>query len=215
MNNSKTSIPQRMESILDFDKRLFFLVLVVFYLIIRYITNDLIMQSIPGYEKLESDGSFTFFHIFNTLNYVWTPFALLWKFTVTAFIIWTGSFAFGYKVPFLKLWQFVLFAEIIFILPELIKMLYFIQPSDNVTYIEIRDFYPMSLFSLVDPEMVATKYHYPLRAINLFELAYIVLLVLGFHTISKRSITESLLVILFSYVLFFLLWLLFYILVYK
>jgi hypothetical protein len=204
-----------MESILDFDKRLFFLILVLFFILIRYITNDLIMQSIPGYEKLESDGSFTLFHIFNTLNYIWTPFALLWKFTLTAFIIWTGSFAFGYKVPFVKLWQFVLFAEIIFVLPELIKMIYFIQPSDSVTYSEIRDFYPLSLFSLIDPEQFAVKYHYPLRAFNLFELVYIFLLVLGFHAISKRSISESLTVISFSYVLFFLLWLLFFILVYK
>ncbi|MFD2201900.1 sulfate ABC transporter permease [Shivajiella indica] len=215
MDNSETTLSERIESILDFDKRLFFLIVVLFYLIIRYITNDLILQSIPGYEKLEDDGSFMLFHIFNTLNYIWTPFALLWKFTLTAFIIWTGSFAFGYKAPFVKLWQYVLFAEIVFILPELIKMIYFIQPSDDVTFMEIRDFYPLSLFSLVDAEQVSQKYHYPLRAINLFEIVYIVLLVLGYHSISKRSLSESVIVILFSYVLFFLLWLLFYILVYK
>jgi hypothetical protein len=204
-----------MESILDFDKRLFFFVLVIFFILIRYITNDLILQSIPGYEKLEKDGSLTIFHIFNTLNYLWTPFALLWKFTLTAFIIWTGSFAFGYKTSFVKLWQFALFAEIVFIVPELLKMIYFIQPAEGVTFQEIRDFYPLSLFSLIDAPTVAAKYHYPLRALNLFELIYITLLVFGFHTVSKRSLKESTIVILFSYVLFFLLWLVFYILVYK
>lgn len=215
MSKPQTLISQRMESILDFDKRLFFFVLVIFFILIRYITNDLILQSIPGYEKLEKDGSLTIFHIFNTLNYLWTPFALLWKFTLTAFIIWTGSFAFGYKTSFVKLWQFALFAEIVFIVPELLKMIYFIQPAEGVTFQEIRDFYPLSLFSLSDAQSVASKYHYPLRALNLFELIYITLLVLGFHTISKRSIKESVLVILCSYVLFFLLWLVFYILVYK
>lgn len=215
MSKPQTIISQRMESLLDFDKRLFFFVLVIFFILIRYITNDLILESIPGYEKLEQDGSLTIFHIFNTLNYLWTPFALLWKFTLTAFIIWTGSFAFGYKTSFVKLWQFALFAEILFIVPELLKMIYFIQPAEGTTFQEIRDFYPFSLFSLVDAQSVASKYHYPLRALNLFELIYIILLVLGFHTISKRSIKESVLVILFSYVLFFLLWLIFYILVYK
>lgn len=215
MSKPQTLISQRMESILDFDKRLFFFVLVIFFILIRYITNDLILQSIPGYEKLEKDGSLTIFHIFNTLNYLWTPFALLWKFTLTAFIIWTGSFAFGYKTSFVKLWQFALFAEIVFIVPELLKMIYFIQPAEGVTFQEIRDFYPLSLFSLIDAQSVASKYHYPLRALNLFELLYITLLVLGFHTISKRSMKESVLVILCSYVLFFLLWLVFYILVYK
>jgi hypothetical protein len=208
-------ISQRIEANLDFDKRLFFLVLVILFLLIRYVTNDLILQSIPGYEKLESEGSFMIFHVFNALNYLWTPFALLWKFTATAFVIWLGAFAFGYKVPFVRLWQFVLVAEFIFIVPELIKMLVYIKPSDSVTYEEIRDYYPLSLFSLVDPQSVAAKYHYPLRAINLFEVVYIFFLILGFHTVSRRTMAESTIVVLFSYVMMFLLWLLFYSMVYK
>jgi hypothetical protein len=185
------------------------------FLSIRFVTNDLILQSIPGYEKLEAEGSFSIFHIFNTLNYIWTPFALLWKFTLISFLIWTGAFAFGYKTSYIKLWQFVLVAELIFVFPELIKLIYFIQPSDSVTYLDVKNFYPLSLFSLVDQESISPKYIYPLQAINLFEVVYMIFLVLGFHSISRRSIKESFVVILFSYVLFFLLWLLFYILVYK
>lgn len=215
MSQSPSPISQRIEANLDFDKRLFFLILVILFLLVRYVTNDLILQSIPGYDKLESEGSFMIFHVFNALNYIWTPFALLWKFTATAFLIWLGAFAFGYKVPFVRLWQFVLVAEFIFIIPELIKMLVYIKPSDSVTYEEIRDYYPLSLFSMVNPESVAPKYHYPLRAINLFELIYVVFLVFGFHTVSRRTLTESTFVILFSYVLMFLFWLLFYSLVYK
>ncbi|WP_113924449.1 sulfate ABC transporter permease [Cognataquiflexum aquatile] len=215
MSQTPSPISQRIEANLDFDKRLFFLILVILFLLVRYVTNDLILQSIPGYDKLESEGSFMVFHIFNALNYVWTPFALLWKFTATAFVIWLGAFAFGYKAPFVRLWQFVLVAEFIFIIPELIKMLVYIKPSDSVTFQEIRDYYPLSLFSMVNPESVATKYHYPLRAINLFELIYVVFLIFGFHTVSRRTLSESTFVILFSYVLMFLLWLLFYILVYK
>jgi hypothetical protein len=215
MSQTSSPISQRIEANLDFDKRLFFLILVILYLLVRYVTNDLILQSIPGYEKLESEGSFMIFHIFNALNYLWTPFALLWKFTATSFVIWLGAFAFGYKAPFIRLWQFVMVAEFIFIFPELIKMLVYIKPSDSVSYEEIRDYYPLSLFSLVDPENVAPKYHYPLRAINLFEVIYIVFLIFGFHTVSRRTIAESTFVILFSYVLMFLLWLLFYSLVYK
>lgn len=208
-------IAQRIESFLDFDKRLFFLVLVLLYLMIRYVTNDLILTSIPGYEQLEEEGSFMIFHIFNALNYLWTPFALLWKFTLTAFLLWMGGFAFGYKVSFIRLWQYVMVAEFIFVIPELIKMLRYIQPSGDVTYEEIRDYYPLSLFSILDGASFPNKYHYPLRAINFFEILYIISLVLGFHTISKRSLGKSTLVVLFSYVLFFMGWLLFYVLVYR
>ncbi|WP_373520203.1 sulfate ABC transporter permease [Aquiflexum sp.] len=211
----QSSISQRIQDTIDFDKRLFFLILVVLFLLIRYVTNDLILQSVPGYDELEADGTFTIFHIFNALNYLWTPFALLWKFTVTAFVIWTGAFAFGYKTSFTKLWQFILVAEVIFVFPELIKLLYFIQPSDSVTYLEVKNFYPLSFYNLVDLGTISPKYIYPLQAINLFELLYIFVLVMGFHSISRRSISESTIVILFSYVICFFLWLGFYLMVYK
>jgi hypothetical protein len=211
----QTSISQRIQDAIDFDKRLFFLILVILFLLTRYVTNDLILQSIPGYEQLEAEGSFTIFHIFNALNYLWTPFALLWKFTVTAFIIWTGGFAFGYKTSFVKLWQFILVAELTFVFPELIKLLYFIQPSDSVTYMEVKNFYPLSLYNLFYQDSISPKFIYPLQVINLFEILYIFVLILGFHTVSRRNLTESALVIFFSYVICLLLWLGFYIMVYK
>jgi hypothetical protein len=211
----QTSISQRIQDAIDFDKRLFFLILVILFLLIRYVTNDLILQSIPGYEQLEAEGSFTIFHIFNALNYLWTPFALLWKFTVTAFIIWTGGFAFGYKTSFVKLWQFILVAELTFVFPELIKLLYFIQPSDSVTYMEVKNFYPLSFYNLFYQDSISPKFIYPLQVINLFEILYIFVLILGFHTVSRRNLTESALVIFFSYVICLLLWLGFYIMVYK
>lgn len=215
MMQEKTTISQRIESLLDFDKRIFFFILVIFFLAVRFLTNDIILKSIPGYEELDREGSFTIFHIFNTLNYLWTPFSLLWKFTLTAFIIWTGSFAFGFKVSFVKLWHLALFGELIFLLPEILKMTYFIQPQEGISYQDIQNFYPFSLFMLMDADQIPKQYHYPLRALNLFELIYIGFLALGFHTISRQKISTSFLVILGSYVCFFLLWLLFYILVYK
>lgn len=215
MTISQSSISQRIQEAIDFDKRLFFLILVIIFLLIRYVTNDLILQSIPGYEQLDSEGSFTIFRIFNALNYIWTPFALLWKFTVTAFVIWTGGFAFGYKTSFIKLWQFILVAEVIFVFPELIKLFYFIRPSDGVSFEEVKNFYPLSLYNLFELDAISPKFIYPLQAINIFEVLYIFTLILGFHTLSRRSISESTLVIIFSYVICFSLWLGFYIMVYK
>ncbi|PSL03919.1 sulfate ABC transporter permease [Cecembia rubra] len=215
MPNNSATLSERIESILDFDKRIFFFILVLFFIAIRYITNDLILQSIPGYEKLNEEGSFMIFHIFNTLNYLWTPFALLWKFTLISFLIWTGAFTLGYKISFKLLWQYVMVAEVVFILPELFKMIYFILPDDTVSFQDIRDYYPLSLFSLIDSDSLPAKFHYPFRAINLFEVIYIYLLTLGFQYLSKKSFSNAFVVILISYVFFFLLWLAFYILVYK
>ncbi len=214
MSRNASPISKRIEALINFDKLIFFVFLVLLYLIIRFLINDTILKSIPGYEEL-SDGTFTYFHIFNTLNYVWTPFAILWKITVATFIIWVGSFALGYKVPFQKLWQFILVAEIVFIFPELFKLLYFITPANQVTPEDIQNFYPLSLLSLINVDGIHPKYYYPLRALNLFEMLYWILLILGFHTLTKRSIREATLVVFSSYVVCFMAWLLFYIIVYK
>jgi hypothetical protein len=208
-------ISQRIEGYFDFDKRLFFFLIVLIYIAVRFITNDIILQAIPGYEQLEEDGTFMIFHIFNALNYLWTPFALIWKFTLTAFVLWIGGFAFGYRASFKKLWQYIMVIEVIFVVPEIMKMLYFMTLPDSVTYQEIRNFYPFSLLSIIGTDEVAKQYIYPLQAINLFEFIYIVLLIFIFHTVSKRGLGQSALVVLLSYLPIFLGWLAFYIAVFR
>lgn len=208
-------IGQRIEESINFDKRVFFILLLVLFYAIRFLTNDVLVKAIPGYERLQEDGSLSIFYIFNALNYLWTPFAFLWKFTVIAFIIWMGAFSWGHKVSFRKLWQFVMVAEFIFIFPELIKLLYLMTTSGQLTPEEMKGYYPTSLFSLVNAQEIPAKFHYPLRTINIFEILYLLLLILGFHNISKRSLKTSALVVLSSYGFGLLIWLAFYILAYR
>lgn len=215
MNLPTTSLSQRTEEIINFDKRIFFIFLVALFLSIRYLTNELILQSIPGFKTLEKEDSLTYFHIFNAFNYLWTPVGLIWKFTLTAFTLWIGGFVAGFKLPYRDLWKFTMTAEIIFIFPEMIRLLWYLGMEQAQNFQVIENFHPLSLFSLFDAEQVEKKYHYPLSALNLFEAVYMLVLAIGVHTISRRSFTSSLVVTLCSYTLFFLLWLVFYILVYK
>src|SRR5690606_14676448 len=150
---AKTLTPegQRLKELIDFDKRVYFLVLVFLFLLIRYLTNTLILEAIPDYDNLEARGDFMIFHIFNALNYLWTPFALLWKFTVISFLFWLGAFLIGYKVPYKELWQFALIAEVVFVFPELVRLLVYIAPETGVTYMEIDEYRALSLLSLLGP----------------------------------------------------------------
>ncbi len=214
MGSPSTELSQRIEEAINFDKRLFFLLIVALFVVIRYLTDDLVLQSIPGYRELEKEGSFTYFHLFNVLDYVWTPFSLLWKFTLTAFTIWVGAFMGGYKLSYKALWKFVMVAETVFIFPELIRLLWFLLETPE-NFLAIQNFHPLSLLSLINPEQVEPRYHYPLGALNLFEVAYWFVLALGVHTISRRSLSTSLAIVLCSYTFTFLLWLIFYTIVYK
>lgn len=214
MSETTPALHERIQSLLDFDKRMFFVILSLLFILVRYVTNDLILEAIPGNEKIEEEGGFLIFHVFNSLGYLWTPFSILWRVTMTAMLIWMGSFAFGYKAPFVALWKFALVADIVFLLPELIKMLFFIVVTADVGYQEIRDFFPLSIFSLVDPTSVAPQYHYPLKIANVFEILYIFVMILGYHTVSKKDLDISTKVVLTSYGLGLVLWMAFYILVY-
>lgn len=214
MGLPSTNLSQRTEEVINFDKRLFFLLLVFLFVVIRYLTDDLILQSIPGYRELQKEGAFSYFYLFNTLNYIWTPFSLLWKFTLTAFTIWIGAFMGGYKLSYRELWKFAMVAETVFVFPELVRLLWFLIEEPE-SFLAIQNFHPLSLFSLVNPEEVEPRYHYPLGALNLFEVAYWIVLAVGVHAISRRSLSTSLAIVLCSYTLCFLLWLGFYIIVYK
>ena len=210
MATPPSPLAQKISDNLDFDKRLFFVFLVFTFLVIRYLTNTLVLEAIPDSERLEAQGDLLFFHIFNTLNYLWTPFALLWKFTVIAFLFWSIGLTIGYKVKFKALWQFALVAELIFIFPELLRLLWYLNPTGTVSYLEIQNFEPLSVLWVLGPENVPEKYHYPLSLLNLFELVYGIVWVFGFHTISRRSIQESIPVVFLSYYLPLILWLAFY-----
>jgi hypothetical protein len=215
MAKSPSPQAQRLNELIDFDKRVFFLVLVLIFLLIRYFTNTLILESIPEFERLDAQGDLMFFHIFNTLNYLWTPFALLWKFTVIAFLFWSLGLMIGYKADFKELWKFALVAEIVFIFPELLRLLIYMNPSGNVSYLEIQNFEPLSALWLVGPGNVEEKLHYPLSVLNLFEVIYGIFWVYGYHMISRRSFQESTLVVLFAYFLPLLIWLAFFIGAYR
>jgi len=201
--------------IFDVNKKTFFTVMVLLFLIIRMLTNDIINDSIPNYDELNNDGSLLIFQVFKLLNYIWTPFALLWKFTVISFLIWVMAFIYGYKVSYQRLWQIVLISEIIFIFPELISFLKFSLFSTDLKTTEIQNYYPLSILSFLDTENIPKKFHYPFKTLNIFEFLYTFLLAIGFKHISKRSFENSFYVIVFGYLLFLVLWLIFYIITYR
>ncbi|MAN86590.1 MAG: sulfate ABC transporter permease [Algoriphagus sp.] len=215
MPKERSPLAQRLSDYLDFDKRLYFFLLVLLFILIRYLSNTIILEAIPDSENLDARGDFMIFHIFNTLEYVWTPFALLWKFTVIAFLFWLGAFFLGYKIPYKELWKFALVTEGIFLFPELIRFLVYINPHSASTYQEILEYRPLSLLSFIGFDNLKPRWYYPLGTLNLFELGYGVLWVMGFHMISNRSIKESILAVVVSYFVPLTIWLTWFVMVYR
>lgn len=194
--------------------QLFAVVCVVTYLLL-FIKKSFIESELAAFEILQERGEMGFFHALSAAQYLSIPFIYAWKFTLTAFLLYVGGFMFGYKLMYKDMWRLATLAELIFFVPELIKITWFLTVNTDPTYHEIRAFYPLSLINLFNFETVAQRWHYPLKALNVFEIVYWIILVMGVFVLSGKRLKRSFLIVFCNYVLWFFLWLGFYLIVYK
>lgn len=191
------------------------IMLCVATLVLLIIKKTFIENATTAFEILDERGEMGIFHAINALQYLTIPVVYLWKFAFISFIIWVGAFMFGYKITFTQVWKVAIISETIFLIPEFLKICWFLFVETNPTIFDIREFYPLSMISLFDTNTLSDRYFYPLKALNIFEIVYWFILVYGIHTIAGKKKTIAYGIVFSSYVLFFFLWLGFYMLVYK
>ena len=197
------------------DKRLLFILLCLVTLLLLYIKIALIENETAAFEFLQDRPEGMILKAISTVKFLSIPLVYAWKFTVIAFVIWIGCFMFGYRVTYSQCWGVVIAAEFIFLIPEILKILWFMLVDTDPTYNDISGFYPLSLIHFVDFESLDKRWAYPLRALNVFEIVYWFLLVGGIHHYARKDKKYVWIIVACSYILIFFLWLLFYSIVYK
>lgn len=201
-------------SLFDANKKLLFLFICLLAILLLYVKKSFIENETAAFEFLQDRPEGAVLRWISTLQFLSIPLIYLWKFTVIGFIIWLGCFTYGFRVTFSQCWGVVMVAEFIFFVPELIKIMWFLFAHKDPDLNDIRAFYPLSLMHFFDFFSIDPRYAYPLRALNLFEIPYCFLLVEGVHHFVRRKKRLVWIIIVSSYVLIFLLWLLFYVIVY-
>ena len=197
------------------DKKLLFGFLCVITLLLLYIKISFIENETAAFEFLMDRPEGGFLRLIQGLQYFSIPLVYFWKFTVIAFVIWVGCFMFGYRVSYGQCWGVAIGAEFLFLVPEVIKIFWFMAIETDPTINDIRAFYPLSLMHFFDYLAIDKRYAYPLRALNLFEIVYWFLLVNGIHFYARKEKKMVWRIVTFSYILLFFLWLGFYMIVYK
>ncbi|MBL7861572.1 MAG: hypothetical protein JNJ65_10440 [Cyclobacteriaceae bacterium] len=202
-------------SLFSTDKKLTFVILCLLSILLLYIKKSFIENETAAFEFLQDRPEGAVLRIISALQFFSIPLIYLWKFTVIGFVLWVGCFTFGFRITFSQCWSVVMAAEFIFIAPELLKIGWFLFIETDPTLFEIRAFYPLSLMNFFDFETLDKRYAYPLRALSIFEIFYVLILVNGVHYFARRQKQSAWLIVSTSYILIFLIWLIFYILVYK
>lgn len=205
-------------SVFDSDKKLTFVILCLLTVVLLFIKKAFIESETAAFEFLQDRPEGMILKAISALQFFSIPFIYLWKFTVIGFVLWVGCFTFGYRITYSQCWSVALLAEFVFIAPEVLKIGWFLFINTDPNLLEIKAFYPLSLMNFFDYLTVAHRYHYPLKSISLFEIGYVWALVLGVNHFSFKAHKQSRAtwwIVSCSYILIFLLWLLFYIIVYK
>lgn len=204
----------RVRDWMSFNKKLFFIIVCLISFFLLYIQQSFIIGEIAAFKFLEGPEALVF-RLISGLKFLAIPVVYGLKFTVVGFILWVGCFMWGYKVTYNKCWQIAMIAEVIFFVPTVLKIFWFMFISTDPTFWEYQAFYPLSYMNFFDFSEVSARYHYPNQAFNIFEILYWVTLTYGidFAARKKKSVANA--IVATSYIPMFLFWLWFYIGVYE
>ena len=200
------------KSVFNTPKRQTFVLLCLATLAVLFIKKSMIENETAAFEFMADKPDL---YIRSALQYFSIPLVYLWKCTVLGLVTWIGCFLFGYRVTFSQCWGIVLIAEFVFIIPELIKIFWFLGIQTDPNFYDIQAFYPFSMMNLVDYRELPTRYAYPLKALNVFEPLYCYIVALGIQHYAKRGMKPAWTIVLAFYLPVFVLWLLFYMIVYN
>lgn len=196
------------------NKIILFVLICLLTFVLLYVKKNFIIDEIAAFRFMDMNKRMAF-DLQSGIQLVSIPIVYAWKFSLIAFSIWVGSFLWGYRVTYKQCWSIVMISELIFFVPEIIKVLWFLFIDTDYNYWDVQSFYPLSYMNFFSYEEVAKKYWYPNMSINVFEILYWIILTYGVDFAARKKKKIANYIVLTSYIPFFLLWLWFYIIVYK
>lgn len=140
---------------------------------------------------------------FALYNYFFKTLFYLFKFLIVAVILNGGIFLEGNKnkeqmVSFGKLFLIAIASEYILLAADITKIIDFTFVSTDYTEQDYLNYYPLSLFSLLDIE-TDSIFAILLQALNIFEIAYILFLANGLWQFQYAEKAKAIKVTLYSY----------------
>jgi hypothetical protein len=195
-------------------KWIMFMLLCLCTLFLLYIKKSFIEDETMAFEFMSGRPEGSWLTLRSTIQYLTIPLVYGWKFLVLGFVVWVGSFMYGYRVTFEQCWRIVLCSDFIFLIPEILKIIFFLFIELEPDIYRINSFYPFSLMNLFNEAEVDQRFHYPLKALNLFEILNMYLLAHGLMIFTGRPFRNTVTIILISYLPLLFAWFGFYVIVY-
>lgn len=172
------------------------------------ISDELIYESLA--EQLTTKQIHKFFEFqdkWQWVGYIFVPIIVLIKTSLIASTLYIGSFFFSkVAVTFKQLWGFVLTAEFVFLLVPVFKIVWFYFFQTNYKLEDIQYFYPLSALNITGYNNLEPWFVYPFQTLNLFELAYWLILAYHIGKATQTNMDNGLKIVGYSYGSALLLW---------
>lgn len=176
------------KSVLNLDK-----------LIYSSLSEQLTSQQIEDFLNLQKKWQW--------LGYFFAPIMLLIKTILITSVINIGTFFFSKKeVSYKILWDMVIKAEFIFLLVAVCRIIWFYFFQTNYKLEDIQYFYPLSALNLIGYQGLEPWFIYPFQALNIFELAYWLILAYYIGKGTETNMDNGLKIVASSYGSVLLLW---------
>lgn len=168
---------------LDFDKRLYFLTFCIFIVALGLLQQWLLLTDNLYYtlygEQLAAERIaeiISFQKEWGWVGYLLVPVIYSIKFTLVAGTVGVGLLLAGVRFSFRRLFHAAMLAEAVFLIPAVLKLLWFLFVRTDYDFQDLQYFYPFSLLALFDVRSLNPLLLYPLQLFNVFEVLYVLAL---------------------------------------
>ena len=183
-----------------------FLAITLLAIALVYCMQELLINDELYYNSLAE--KFTEERIQESINqahhWAWLAFAILpvsnlIRFACVASCLSLGFFFSANKWTFKPFFWVAIQAELVLLLPLLLKIGWFSLVQPHYALVDLQNFFPLSLASVVDYAAVDVWLRYPLQVLSVFEIAYCFMLVYGVKKTLRLSNGQSVKLVTLSY----------------
>ena len=139
--------------------------------------NNLIYDTLlEQFTYQQVDEIFMNMRLWQYIGYLLIPLLITIKVYMISKCLDLGSYIFSKEIKFKKIFNIVVKAEFIFLLVIVLKTVWFYFFKQDYSLQDLQYFYPLSLLNIIGYDGLVPWYIYPLQVVNLFEVAYWILL---------------------------------------
>ncbi len=191
----------------------YLLIIILLYLLLSALDQIFIFTDEFLYRNLSDEFSqsviealLTSENRFGWVAFVILPIVILVKVLFTTCCISTGAILTGNEFSFNKTFHLATYSELIFLFSQVLFSITLFVNRDSLTLDNAANYFPGSMLSFLGAENVVPWLHYPLQTLNIFEVAYVLLISWLLSKQWKPDFVESLNIVIPSYGIGLILW---------